>query len=1719
MAQEITNTFSKGMNLDTPEIQFPNEAYTSALNATFVTQDGNEMILQNDMGNAEILYNNVKVKLNKGYVPIGIKEYGGILYIASYSKDSCELGTYPSPDYTSSESQQLSYTYHALMNLKDNSDIKEFNTPLLNFKSEVDIQVQPSYDGTVNLILTDGVNKPRLINSGFAVQENNTAKIIKHIGDNNTNIYYNTSETVFNNGIALQKQSQELPKINYVGQSSNGQLQVGGYVIYIKASDEDENTTDVIAESGIIPIFLGTDGDPRSVNGLCGNYRTNKAINLYVTNLDPSYSHIQVYYSVSTSNKNEAATTVCYKLPTLVPVSNCKANISITGYEQALEISESELNTQYFIIDKNQSTVISNNITFLGNIEGQQTDYETLVQCSYRVIPNLKETYLSNLTYTNAEGLNKCASTVSPSSYNSGGYYDTQNIYRFVGYHNEEIYRFGIVYIYSNGSKSQVFNTLGISDLTPYYRSDLHYFKNDLNQKVILDNNNLYITNIGGYQQYNVKGTCRIKGDYWDPNVIYSISFDVPNNVKNKLKELGIIGYFFVRQKRIPLRLCQAYTTPVFENAYIPAIKYGFSINSKFGIPKNTDGSYNTGGSSRTSSATNIVIEGVRTNFHSYLFESFFDASYSHRPDESFFININDRVLTTQIYPEIGEVKQSFNINGKEYNKYKMHQQYDQRLIYMLERGLVHTKRCSGYNENEGGLCINGDYFLNEARYATLPGIQPVQKLLQHGAYAGFCPEYEIDPSYYNTFFTGQELTIKVIANNLQLHRASSSNRVYYTNGITNDKGINNTRLYYKDSKLNTCTTSIKYLKAKIISVEDGVSLMGIQRNQSDNIRNQIYANYVAKDTVYFSSKIGDASNKWGFKEVGGERVYAFSPLFSPDLILTYDDQTNTGRLNATFEQLPSYNFSEGFSSSVRYPVILPWNYVFAPTNLVRGLYSPYLGIYISNDQLQDQLLDSAIINIYIPGFKEDNISEYRNVIMRSSDAYYTISDYTSINDTSNIECFRGDCYSSISTHRINRNFQDSANPSNDTIVCDYNFIHTKPDADSAPNYNYIYDTIDDDNWHCSLPVNTKKLEETITNIGDMNAVQLGSWITFPLSSTMNLSLRGEDRTYPTEKLQMGQYRSFYPLYGVNISGGGKIPDSQCYNKGYSISGGVKKYQNIDTNVYINQYYRNRIYYSNIDITSYFTNGARTIISTNYRDYDSKYGAIVKLIDQSSYLLCVMEHGVAAISVLPQALVSQGTAGNTYINTNNVLHEKLELLSADYGSVYKTSILTTPYYTYGIDTFAKKIWRIRGTSMEIISDDNINSFLNDHLNITNEELQQGTLMLKTHYNYNKYDVIFSFYNYNSDSNLNVLWSICYNEKLQTWTTFYSWIPEFSANIGNSFISFDHKINRNIIVKDITQTPNYFWKSGNTQSEIKSNEIKPCMWYGRQYPFEIEFVVAQSPENHKVFTDLRLLGNHAEPESFHYELSGNSYDFDKSIEYYRQERARELWHKAAELNGGTLSINKDNFTIQYNSNYKDFNYIHKPLWHYENEKVINDLNGFVKSTVPWNYYIKSKGSEDIENYYNLITNDSRNYSYLTGTELVYNKRENILKFLVHAKGVNIDGPGGVLRGNMRYIEDKWYIQINPIFYKEKNEIDWDKPPIVYDQIPKDINMTAVDKAVKELNLDVNKDFDCTDWGERKSMQLRDKYMKVRIRYSGKEKVLLQAVKTLYQMSYA
>lgn len=95
MKKEAINTFNEGLIMDLNPLTTPNNVVTNCLNGTLITYNGNEFVLQTDMGNGEVH----TAYLDKGYVPVGMKEHGGIIYVAACNPitGKSQIGSFPSP--------------------------------------------------------------------------------------------------------------------------------------------------------------------------------------------------------------------------------------------------------------------------------------------------------------------------------------------------------------------------------------------------------------------------------------------------------------------------------------------------------------------------------------------------------------------------------------------------------------------------------------------------------------------------------------------------------------------------------------------------------------------------------------------------------------------------------------------------------------------------------------------------------------------------------------------------------------------------------------------------------------------------------------------------------------------------------------------------------------------------------------------------------------------------------------------------------------------------------------------------------------------------------------------------------------------------------------------------------------------------------------------------------------------------------------------------------------------------------------------------------------------------------------------------------------------------------------------------------------------------------------------------------------------------------------
>ena len=1827
--------------------------------------------------------------------------------------------------------------------LKEAGELVDFITSELSFNlsNPVDVLPQYSYDGSVNLILNDGLNIPRLINSRFTVTGRNTYKVIDRKGDNDTNIYDQGEQ--FDVDTSLFKNVNKIPKLEYLG-TANGNMKIGNYHFYFKYADADGNESDWVAESGLVSVFMGT--SPQSVNTGIRDENSIKSVRFRLSNIDIGYSFVKIYYTRYSADIDGNFVVQAKRIDKNFLVNNSGVcMILINGDENETDVTLEEINSSFDIIQNAKTQCSAANRLFMANIHKSRVEYDILSKLSLCFCPYKSEEIYPLID----DGIN--------AEYDintlSDGYYDTQYIYDKTGYWPGELYRLGIVYILKDGSLSPVFNIRGATNIPTkvvnnveqqYYKVDSDFKSGKSLEEILkhIEYSEEDFTIVGGIaSNENAKGVIQMTPDYKSQSKVafpvVGINITANNQVIQELKKYSK-GFFFVRQKRIPLTLSQGIVIGLDNESRTPTLP-------------------TIGGVIAEVNPDNSFIETSDINDINYISEGFL-SRYLFKLDKkpvstgkkllialgvvavlaaaavatvftcgAAGVVIGGALAAVSLTASVGAgitvagaigiaagaaLAVSATAIGIDSAVLKARQKRDQGKAQAVKGR--NEKIPDGYvrKERDGSRELISDI---SDRYI-------IKDPTKNSPDAVIVPDYQVNRPYYDQFLTGGDFTVKLTyeqpnTNFLNDGFFVSSDRHFYTEGYIPQ---NDNRAY----------------NVKLVGVPDSCPIKMIGNTK-----------YCAR------AGYPEEAYKYEFQGV------------------SYDDTTNK----------------------------------IDNSDIIRGNYGSFVGMDGYKGHACDQ------IDIMIPGYRENNLFEYVQLRAQDSSAFYAISDRIDINtlgkensilsenssenpkDFSNVY-YRGDCYICQYTHRIVRNFNDPSAPYNDKII----------DSKSWKN-NY----------------NPDKPEDYINiNLGDVNAVPLGLWLTFQLRSSYNLNIRTIDKSHTDEFLMCGNYRSFYPSYGQLASGSQKIPDSDQYNKGFTKSVSEKYYFEVPDVPYIKQEFQNRVVFSDIHINDAYKNGFRVLRTTSHKDYPMTYGSITKMIELKNALLIVFEHGIGLVSINNQAE-----------HSSQILSD-LNIISDTYGSQWKDSVIKTPSGIYGVDTVAKKIWRVKEGQIELISDMRVQEFLNQNISLSERELTPilGVRNVKTVYNAFKHDVMFTFYD-NLQGLHEKSWNLCWNELLGIFTTFYSWIPSEMENIDNIPFSFDRetvkaigklgvsdhgndysdgvtltnnvidvsdgnfkvlnkdltltyidvrgdskkydfenipvKENGTVLLSEITDKSNFigflhldnrtlpdgktrynidyellrdrqgndklfkiekakvavntvnellksnvkyvtvhyltlkedvdpavllselyyrnsqgnshadvdshkiapidgkilthlpifknkvgkrlmlpkelqinsdkivrylnikakvyieaqaedgtfsaqesyynqftngdqnvcmidagyfesvvalttthnlsllstdFWKHGQAGLIDISDKIYPTYWYGKQHPFEFECVVVEDPSVHKIFTNLELIANHAKPESFHYEIVGDTYDFadDKPTMYFRQEALKALY----QYNG---------YDIEYNPNFLEI----EPKQHNRSAELPK-------------YYSRWDTINEVYDSYKRFDIDKPfNYDHLAGAEIVYYPTRNEFRVWNHVEAIDVDSLSqelatSVVKANCRYLEDKWLVSINPIVITYKNELEYElidgvkhlKINDLYTPLPdpkeeseyrsglfaKDVyNIYKYSSWVKadeqgpfsgtllppiniqgtkmeenskgpiqipNRKLGIGKEnalyglydlesWDKGDWKpinpgknkDRRETDVRGKFVKVRIRYSGEELAIIDFLNTIYQTSFA
>ena len=1433
--------------------------------------------------------------------------------------------------------------------LHEKGELVDFITDELSFSINAPVNITPqySYDGSVNLILNDGINIPRMINSRFSATGKNTYEIVNRKGNNDTNIYDQGDQ--FDIDTSLYKRVIKIPKILFQGVQSGGNLKVGNYHLYFKLSDADGNETDFVGETSLISVFIGFN-DPHSVNTGIADENSYKSIKMLITNIDTAYSYVTVYYSRYTADGEESYQTEYAKIDKKFVVNNSGAcSLLITGFEEIIPVTSTDINRNYNIVDSVKTSTSCQNMLFLGNVHKPDIPYKELADLSLHFLPYLKQVdYQMHID----EEYNISTS--------EKGYYDPKFIYDKVGYWGEEIYRFGVVYILPNNELTPVFNVRGADNIFAYRNNPLTqmpqndedtfddgqftkfpvydkegkrcYIEYNENNYQILQtsNDNIVYGKLINYIE-NVKGVVRFRPNR-DANTIYGVDMRIDNEALQELKKY-VKGYFFVRQTRIPTILAQGITIGIDQNSYTPCLATAegnlYQIASQLAYSHVATEDIND---------VNYISEGFLKRYsfkfekkRSGLFGSILKgmaiavgvvaiaaATVFTAGAAGAIIAGTATTLAGAMSAGISAVAVAAGVGGMVVGATAVGAMSAGALagigiatlagvaavgtaVSIAALGAVQDIRY-GVNRMFSKCSLNGRNTQCPSGYKIVENddsrhlsqnfsdriiIKDPSKVKVQGI---LCPDYEVNQAYYNSIFTGNT------------HRIGLTN-MQSTNGLMGHSSnyfTNNKRHFYIPSYYDMGIRNA--YDFKIVGVPDDTTLVGI-------------------DNLKFRSRAGSAEEAWTYECIGDDYKSEESKRSG------YDDETTTSNKEIN-------------------------------SDIVRGSYGPYLAF---NDNF-NKFSPAETVNIYIPEYSISDMSKYFEIRMQDNTPFEAISDRIDISESDEylvkplsalvnnsehsrdcgytFELYRGDCYICQFTHRMHRNFQDPGAPYNDEIVQKDTWKeHYKPAE--PENYNQI-------------------------NLGDINAIKIGTWATFTVRSSFNLNIRTLDKSNVTETEMTGHPHGYYPYNDMSADGVYKHPESMIYNKGFSKSLSERLNMELPDVPHIKNWFGTRIMYSDIHINDAYKNGYRVFKPTAYRDYTREYGEIVKLVTLESDIICIFEHGVARLPINREQVAKQVQAGNNQVTSFNVLPEAPIVLSDMFGSQWADSILKTPgktgnskQYIYGVDTVAKKIWRTDGATLECISDFKVQEFLNNNITLGERENTPilGIRNVKTVYNAYKRDVMFTFYD-NTYGFEEKVWNLCWNELLEKFITFYSWVPSFMENINNVPFSFDRNVSKWIAKLGTSHSENSF-ADGITLTNtivnnyVENNKIVDSIKYNFTYKSISgeDIIVSREVDSEKLDGFIGVLGiaNRILPENLYY-----------TIEY---ELERDPWgnYKNFEIK----EIEEVDLTEEYQDSL------------YHESGVSHDDSNHIKCPI-YGLYFKSSGQERNISY--VYTNSRINDQY-------------------------------------------------------------------------------------------------------------------------------------------
>ena len=444
------NEFFKGDNRDIDVLKIQRDTARRIENMRLIDVDGKGLVLTN-IGGTEY-----KFRLSSGFIPLGSTEHNGIGYIASVNPvtGEGEIGCYPAPKSlveqdcslegwdTNNKQYAPLYNFTGVNPPRDENVISQsFRTDLFNFNCEIQIDMfgREDYDGSVSLYLAQLDNPIRVINSGFDQKGSCTS-----IGRR----YWNNS---FPNAVNLLHEAECHADVEFMGLGPAGNLRGGNWFFFARYSTENFDKTSFFTETNAIQITNGTyTAEGIRHHGVKGGQETDKSVSLRFSELDPTYTFLEIGYIYNFDESQEYG--IIDKLYPIDP-NQSTIDIEITGFEGYFETGIEEIIKSKPRYDGAKTHTQLENRYFAGNLFDTTRFDNEGIDAILEFSKMIEIGYDDNKFIPHSSGGNPV-----------GIYNNELNVYNYTGYFRGEAYPYGIVAVLNNGRETQAFPLKGADD-------------------------------------------------------------------------------------------------------------------------------------------------------------------------------------------------------------------------------------------------------------------------------------------------------------------------------------------------------------------------------------------------------------------------------------------------------------------------------------------------------------------------------------------------------------------------------------------------------------------------------------------------------------------------------------------------------------------------------------------------------------------------------------------------------------------------------------------------------------------------------------------------------------------------------------------------------------------------------------------------------------------------------------------------------------------------------------------------------------------------------------------------------------------------------------------------------------------------------------------------------------------------------------------------------